>query len=360
MDRILQYLSDWIFSISALGAAVIIGITVYWVITYIVSVIASRKSSLHYAAILKQCRGPLRIIFPLIFLSLFLPLLEFPKHAVDILDNVLSVLVVLSFTWLFIRLIHVLEDLILSIYDIRQKDNLQARKIHTQFSILKKIITILIIFFAFVAILISFERFRRLGTGILASAGVIGIVVGLAAQRIIGNLLAGIQIAITQPIRLDDVVVTENEWGRVEEISLTHVVIKLWDLRRLVLPISYFIEKPFQNWTRATSDLIGTVYIYVDYNVPTQAIRDELERILKNTSLWDGKVWGLEVTKTTDRTMELRAIMSSTDSDSSWMLRCEVREKLIDFIQSTYPNSFPKVRAVLESSDNNNKMPRAK
>jgi small-conductance mechanosensitive channel len=166
----------------------------------------------------------------------------------------------------------------------------------------------------------------------------------LAAQRTIGTFIAGLQIAFTQPIRVDDVVIVENEWGRIEEITLTYVVVKIWDLRRLIVPITYFIEKPFQNWTRVTADILGTVYIYVDHTVGFDAVREELHRILKESKLWDGKVCVLQVTNTTERTVELRALMSAADASTAWSLRCEVREKLIDFIRGKYPQALPKLR----------------
>jgi small-conductance mechanosensitive channel len=192
--------------------------------------------------------------------------------------------------------------------------------------------------------LMTFDQVRQLGTTILASAGIIGIVVGMAAQRTIGSFIAGLQIALTQPIRVDDVVIVENEWGRIEEITLTYVVVKIWDLRRLVVPITYFIEKPFQNWTRVTADILGTVYLYVDYTVPVESVREELQRILKASELWDGKVCVLQVTNTSERAVELRALMSAEDASTAWSLRCEVREKLITFVKENYPQALPKLR----------------
>jgi len=167
----------------------------------------------------------------------------------------------------------------------------------------------------------------------------------MAAQRTIATFIAGLQIAVTQPIRVDDVVIVENEWGRIEEITLTYVVVRIWDLRRLVVPITYFIEKPFQNWTRVTADILGTVFIYVDYTVPIESIRAELQRILKSSELWDGKVCVLQVTNTSERTVELRALMSAADASTAWSLRCQVREKMVDFIQKNYPDALPKLRA---------------
>jgi small-conductance mechanosensitive channel len=243
------------------------------------------------------------------------------------------------------------EDLILSRYNINVEDNLKARKIYTQTHIIKRIIAVIIIIVAVALILLGFDSFRQIGAGILASAGLAGLVIGFAAQKIIGNFLAGIQIAFAQPIRVDDVVIVENEWGWIEEITLTYVVVRIWDLRRLVVPISYFIERPFQNWTRVSADLLGTVFVYTDYTVPVNEIREELERIAKNSDKWDGKVCGLQVTNATEQTMELRALVSAADSSKAWDLRCEVREKLIEFIQNKYPEALPKTRAEIRGTN---------
>jgi small-conductance mechanosensitive channel len=206
------------------------------------------------------------------------------------------------------------------------------------------------------AILMTFEKVRYLGTSILASAGIAGLIVGFAAQRSIATLLAGIQIAITQPIRIDDVVIVENEWGRIEEITLTYVVVRIWDLRRLILPITYFLEKPFQNWTRVSADILGTIFLYVDYTVPVEAVRAEFRRILEKSGKWDGRVSVLQVTNTTERTVELRALVSATDSSSAWELRCHVREKLIEFLQKNYPHALPRLRAeISDQSDREEK-----
>jgi small-conductance mechanosensitive channel len=199
----------------------------------------------------------------------------------------------------------------------------------------------------------SFSRVRELGTSLLASAGIAGLIIGLAAQKSIANLLAGFQIAFTQPIRIDDVVVVENEWGRIEEITLTYVVVVIWDSRRLVLPISYFIEKPFQNWTRVSSDILGSVMIHADYSVPVDELRKELTRILneEGKKYWDGKVNSIQVTEATEKTIQIRALVSSVNSGSAWDLRCLVREKLIAFIQKNYPSSLPRIRASVEQND---------
>jgi len=229
-------------------------------------------------------------------------------------------------------------------YDLGTQDNLSARKIITQFGVINKIVVAAICIISVSAMLMTFEKVRQLGTSILASAGIAGIIMGFAAQKSLATLFAGLQIALTQPIRIDDVVIVENEWGRIEEITLTYVVVRIWDLRRLVLPITYFTEKPFQNWTRVTADILGSVFIYADYTVSVQKIRDKFFEFVEQSELWDGKVRGLQVTNTTDKTIELRALMSARDASDAWNLRCEIREKLVDFIQTNYPDVLPKVR----------------
>ena len=186
----------------------------------------------------------------------------------------------------------------------------------------------------------------------MASAGVAGIILGFAAQRTIGTILAGIQLAFTQPIRVDDVVIVENEWGRIEEITLTYVVVRIWDKRRLIVPITYFIEKPFQNWTRVSADLLGTVNLYLDYSVPVDEIRKECKRILEESGLWDGDAWCVQVTDTTAQTMVVRPLFSAKNSSDQWDLRCEVREKLIAFVREHYPDGLPRVRAEVHHGPN--------
>jgi small-conductance mechanosensitive channel len=306
--------------------------------------LSAHRPSPFFKSLGRHCAAPLRWIFPVAAVYVSVPFLSLPPSVQEKVSSLLSPLSILLAAWFFIQFTSVLEELILHQYRIEAKDNLEARKIATQTRIIKRIISVVIAILALASALMTFEKFRQIGTGILASAGIAGLVIGLAAQRIFGNFLAGIQIAFTQPFRIDDVVIVENEWGRIEEITLTYVVVRIWDLRRLVLPISYFIEKPFQNWTRISADLLGTVFIYADYRLPAQEIREELHRILQKSSKWDGKVWGLQVTNATDRVVEMRALMSSPDSSASWDLRCEVREKLIQFIQQRYPEALPQVR----------------
>jgi small-conductance mechanosensitive channel len=264
------------------------------------------------------------------------------------LGHAFAVVLIILFAWLVIGAIRAGEELIRERFPVDVRDNLQARKVHTQTEVVRKILVVIVAVIALSGILMTFEPLREIGTGILASAGLAGLIIGLAAQRTLGNLLAGIQIALTQPIRLDDVVVVEGEWGRIEEITLTYVVVRIWDLRRLVLPISWFIENPFQNWTRTSADILGTVIFFADYTIPVDKVREELEAIVKDNPLWDGKVCGLSVVGATERSLELRCLMSAKDSGSAWDLRCEVREKLLAWIQKEYPEALPRLRAEVD------------
>jgi small-conductance mechanosensitive channel len=340
-----------------LAGAVVVGLIVHYILFATMERVARRTQTIVDDSSIKNFRRPLQLLIPLLAISLILPTLSMPPTILVVLKHLLSLGIIALIAWLFVRTTDVLDDIVLSRYRIDEKDNLQARKIYTQLQVFKRIIIVVVSILALATMLLTFDKVRQLGTGILASAGIIGIILGLSAQRTIGTILAGLQIAITQPIRLDDVVIVENEWGRIEEITFTYVVVRIWDLRRLVLPITYFIEKPFQNWTRVTADILGTVFIYVDYTVPVQAVREEFHRILKGSSYWNGTTWGLQVTNSTDRAVELRALMSASDASSAWNLRCEVREKLIEFIRKNYPDGLPKVRAELQEAANIKALP---
>jgi small-conductance mechanosensitive channel len=238
----------------------------------------------------------------------------------------------------------VFEDLVYHRNDVTAADNLKARKIHTQIKFVSRILIVVVVVLALAAMLLSFDNLRKVGTGLLASVGVGSIIIGFAAQNTLSNLLAGFQIAFTQPIRIDDVVVVEGEWGRIEDITLTYVVVKIWDERRLVLPISYFITKPFQNWTRVNADLLGTVFLYLDYSVPMDKLRQKFDELLRASKLWDKKVSVIQVTDCKERVIEVRALMSARNSSEAFDLRCYIREKLLQFIQQEYPESLPKTR----------------
>jgi small-conductance mechanosensitive channel len=256
-------------------------------------------------------------------------------------------LLIFSLTWFLLLFARIVKKGFLRKYDINSSDNLHARRAYTQFNILERVATFIIVVLAVGAALMSFDSIRAIGVSFLASAGIAGIIIGFSAQKALGTLMAGIQIAITQPIRIDDVVIVEGEWGRIEEIYLTYVVVRIWDQRRLVVPTTYFIDNPFQNWTRNSADIMGTVFIYADFMLPVEPLRQELTRLLGTTPLWDGRVNVLQVTDAKAEGMEIRALVSSKDSSANWDLRVFIREKLIYFIQQNYPESLPKSRVEL-------------
>lgn len=272
------------------------------------------------------------------------------EYYVDFFQQIRTILLIFSITWFIVVAIHITKNQLLRRFDISTEDNLRARKYLTQFNIIERIAIFIVVLISVGITLLTFEGIQEIGISILTSAGIAGIILGLSAQKVFGTIFAGIQIAIAQPIRIDDVVIVEGEFGRVEEIKLTYVVVNLWDKRRLVLPTTYFIEKPFQNWTRTSSEILGTVFIYVDYSFPVEVLRQELTRLLNSTDLWDQKVNVIQVTKLAEHSMEIRALVSARDSGTAWDLRVFIREKLVEFIKEKYPESLPTARVALKES----------
>jgi len=289
----------------------------------------------------------LRVIVPVVGLIFALPMIGLSPATAGVFAKGSTILIIGTVAYILFQLVALGEKAVLAQHDINAADNLQARKVYTQVHILSKTIHVIISIFTVASVLMLFEEVRQFGASILASAGVLGIIIGFAAQRTIANLFAGFQIAMTQPIRLDDVVIVEGEWGRIEEITLTYVMVHIWDDRRLVVPLSYFIEKPFQNWTHVSADLMGSVFIWADYSLPIAQLRPAVERIVKECKDWDQRFWNLQVTDTTDRAMQLRVLATAADASKAWNLRCEIREKLVAFIQEQLPQGLPKVRASL-------------
>ena len=301
---------------------------------------------------LEMLYGPILFLFPPLCLLIIIPVLSIQPNIRILLNHLSAIWFIIGIAWLIIRIIAILKVIILSQYKLDVKDNLRARRISTQINVIQRVLIVIIVVLAASAILMTFDKVRQIGVSILASAGIAGIIIGFAAQRSLGTLIAGIQIAITQPIRIDDVVIVENEWGWIEEITLTYVVVRIWDQRRLVVPITYFIEQPFQNWTRTTAELLGTVYIYADYGIPIDELRLELEKIVNASPLWDKRLAKIQVTNATDKTVEIRALISAENSSNAWELRCLVREKLIDFMQRNYPERLPRIRVETSKEDN--------
>jgi small-conductance mechanosensitive channel len=342
------FMNEWIsWGVMFLGS-VTFALVLYYVIFRVVGRIARRTGSLVDNALVTNLKSPGRALLVVLAVNLALPEIPLKNEYLHYVQKFFNLCLIASFAWGVIALSAAMREVVTARHRVDVSDNLAAREVATRINMLHRIIVILVAGFAASAMLMSFPSLQRLGTSLLASAGVAGIVIGMAARPALSNLIAGVQLAFTQPIRIDDVVIVEGEWGWIEEIRTTYVVVRIWDLRRLVLPLSYFIEKPFQNWTRVTADLLGTVFLYADYTVPVEEVRVELKRILDSTDMWDGKAWGLQVTDATDRTIQMRALMSAANSATAWNLRCYVREKLISFLQGKYPETLPKMRAEIK------------
>ncbi|MBZ4657270.1 MAG: putative mechanosensitive channel [Methermicoccus sp.] len=293
--------------------------------------------------IIRMVRLPaLWLIFSTL-LSTFSTYLKEDAQIFETLQKISQILLILIIGWVLIQTIRAIFRYFRNKLNIENANNLEARKRLTQLSMIEKI-TIISVSVIFISIaLMSIESLRSIGVSILTSAGVIGVVVGLAAQRSVGQVLSGVQIAFTQPIRLDDVVVIEGEWGRIEEINITYAVVKIWDERRLIVPIDYFLQKPIQNWTRNTSNILGSVFLYVSYDLPVEPLREKLKTLVEANPNWDGRVQNIQITDAKQWYKELRILVSSSDSSKNWDLRVDIREKMIDFINEKYPDSFAKI-----------------
>ncbi|MBS0450925.1 MAG: mechanosensitive ion channel [Proteobacteria bacterium] len=291
-----------------------------------------------------KCRPAARWVLPLIGLQMVWQAAPDELRGMGSVRHLNGLLLIASVAWLAVRAINGFTEGFLSKYPANVADNLYARRLHTQGRVLARTAISAVLIAAASLMLMTFPGARQVGASLLASAGVIGIIAGLAAKPVFSNLIAGLQLALAQPIRIDDVLVVEGEWGRVEEITGTFVVMRLWDERCLILPLSYFIEKPFQNWTRSSSQLLGSAFFYVDFGMPVAPLRTELERIVRSAPEWDGRSFSLQVTDITERTMQLRALGTAATSGLAFELRCRIREGLISFMQREYPQHLPQVR----------------
>ncbi|MBE7182923.1 MAG: mechanosensitive ion channel [Methylobacterium mesophilicum] len=308
---------------------------------------AVREQSLFRRSIVQRLAKPARLAFimgGIAFAAAIAPLSAGQTQAVQ--HTMLFCFILLA-GGIAITVLNIWMTLYLRRFKLDAEDNLLARKHVTQSRILQRVAETLIVLVTLSVAMMTFDSVRQYGVSLLASAGAAGLVLGLALQPVLKNLIAGIQLAITQPIRIDDALLVENEWGKVEEITSTYVVVRLWDLRRLIVPLAYFIEKPFQNWTREGAALIGSVFLYVDFTVPVKELRAKLEEIARGSALWDGNVVNLQVTDFKENTMEIRMLVSASNSGNAFDLRCEVREKMIAFLQEKHPQALPRLRTDL-------------
>ncbi len=339
------WMPGWLWSSLILGVAAYLAAAAHWFSLWALDRIMPPKRRRGFLQTFVQATtGPTRLAYMVFALGAALNFTSFPEATFDVIAHLLLVAFVVLAGWSAARAFEIASTLYLNRFRTDVADNLLARKHLTQVRLLKRAADTLIVVVTIATALMTIDSVRQYGISLFASAGAASLVVGLAARPLLTNLIAGVQIAITQPIRLEDAVIVEDEWGWIEEITSTYVVVRLWDWRRMVLPISYFLDKPFQNWTRETASLIGSVFLHVDYSVPVEAVREQLREIAKASLLWDGRVVNLQVSDTSEHTMELRALISARDAPQTWDLRCEVREKLIAWLHQAYPEALPRAR----------------
>jgi small-conductance mechanosensitive channel len=344
IDSWLGWIPDWIIGLALVAMAIGAALAVHRLFTAFARRALGTRHSLSLR-ILERTREPSRVALCLAAAAFVLPLAPLDDRFRLGLTKLMVVACIALVGWIAIRAVNMASGRYLQRFRVDVEDNLLARKHVTQVRVFKRVADTLIIIIATAAGLMTFDSVRQYGVSLFASAGAAGLIVGLAARPLLSNLIAGVQIAVTQPIRIDDAVIVENEWGWIEEIASTYVVIRLWDWRRMVVPLAYFIEKPFQNWTREGASLIGAVILHVDYSADVERIRERLNQIARESKLCDGTVVNLQVTDTNSRTMELRALVSASNAPATWDLRCEVREKLVAFLQAEQPDALPRDRA---------------
>ena len=330
----------WLKVLITFAINILIGLFVQWFVFSILKLFNSKKPTTLKTQLLKHLKTPATFLLPILFIYS-----SFGIFDISIIwHKVIETAIIINFSWVLVASLNAVEEIVkqkfVNISSLKAKE----RKAITQMRFIKSVSTIVIFLLAIATILWNVPAVKNIGTTILTSAGIIGVIAGVAAQKSISNLITGMQIAFTQPIKIDDEVVIESEFGTVEDITLTYVVIKTWDWRRLVLPLNYFNDHPFINWTFNSTDLIGTVFLYVDYTFPINELRKKFLEIIAKHKLWDKNLAQLLVTNTDANSVEVRVTFSAKNASDTWDLRCQIREQLIAFIQEQFPESLPKLR----------------
>jgi small-conductance mechanosensitive channel len=356
VERTLGWLPDRVVGVALLVLAVALALAVHAALVRLARRALAPRA--HYLPqLIDGTAGLTRLGILILVLALFVQAAPFTAAETRVINHTLLLAFIVLVGWAAERALLLVSTIHLRRFRLDVEDNLTARKHVTQVRVLRRVAAVLIVVVTVGAALMTFEGVRQYGVSLLASAGAAGIVLGLAAQPVLSNLIAGVQLAITQPIRIDDAVVVEGEFGTIEEITATYVVIRLWDLRRLVVPLSHFIDRPFQNWTRQSAAILGTAILHVDYTVPVGEVRRKLEEIVRASPLWDGEVLNLKVVEAREQTIELRALFGAAYSGDAFNLGCEVRERLIGFLQEHHPDALPRRRAELFAGDGAQPMP---
>ena len=335
-------ISPWIGALFAAIVAVIAALVVHRIGGLLL--MRAARLSVVLQHIVEAIRRPAFYVLPLIALQVVWQAAPDDLRFIGNVRHLNGLLLIAAFTWLIIKIVDGLAGGVIAQHPSNVEDNLQARRILTQARVLSRTAMFMVLLGGLAMALMTFPGARQVGASLLASAGVIGLVAGIAARPVFSNIIAGLQIALAQPIRIDDVLIVEGEWGRVEEITGTYVVLSIWDERRLIIPLQWFIEHPFQNWTRNNAQLLGSVFFYVDFGMPIAPLRAEMERIVRAAPEWDGRVFVLQITDATEKSMQVRILATSSSSPKAFDLRCRIREGMIDYMQREYPQFLPQLR----------------
>ncbi|WP_046468485.1 mechanosensitive ion channel family protein [Allosalinactinospora lopnorensis] len=342
-------LTQWIMIGVAVAVSVLVVTVMHWLLTHQLSKVWTVAGPL-----VQRCRYSAYAAAAVVGVNIARPSRnEMDAQVYDVIDHALIIAMIAALTWLALSIAYAITDTVLNKLAHTNGDaDRRARRLQTQVRLVRRTVATIIGFVAFAAIMLTFDAVRGLGAGMLASAGLLSVVAGIAAQSVLGNLFAGLQLAFSDSLRLNDIVVFEGEWGRVEELSLTNVTLRLWDERRLVLPVSHFTTNPFENWTKQGTSITGWVMLRLDWNVPIEQIREEIGAFVTQHPLWDGRRWGLQATDILDGGLvELRAVVTVPDSDARWDLCCELREHMITYIQTNFPEALPRNRTEFSTFD---------
>ncbi|GAA0489871.1 mechanosensitive ion channel domain-containing protein [Streptomyces sp. NPDC046215] len=329
--------------VSVIGGALVITLIVGWIADQVVRRIGERRPETPLWSLLRRCRLPLQVVLCSALLRGSYRSAKLTEEHEELVGHVLTLVLIGACAWLAVRIAVAIVEASYTRYEASAHDPARVRRVRTQVTLIQRVVTAVVCVVAGAAMLLTFPAMKTVGTSLLASAGLIGIVAGVAAQSTLGNLFAGLQIAFGDVVRIGDTVVVEGEWGRVEEITLTYLVVTTWDERRITMPVSYFTGRPFENWSRNNPRMTGTVFFHLDHSTPVDLMREHLHDVLKSTLEWDQRAWSLVVTDTTPSTIQVRALVTAKDADDIWALRCVVREHMIEWLRREHPYALPRL-----------------
>ncbi|MDX3533925.1 mechanosensitive ion channel [Streptomyces sp. MB09-01] len=336
-------MENFLRPVLVIGGALVATLIAGWLLDLLLRRADARHTETPLWGLLRRCRLPFQVVLCTSLLrGSYRWARVLPDHPVGV-GRFLTLVLIASVAWLAVRIATAAVDSTYARYAAAAEDDARVRRVRTQVTLIQRVVTAVVVVVAAAAMLLTFPPMRTFGASMLASAGVLGIVAGIAAQAALGNLFAGLQIAFGDTVRIGDTVVVDKEWGRVEEITLTFLTVRTWDERRITMPVSYFTSKPYENWSRGGAQMTGTVFWHLDHSAPLALMREQLQEILQELPEWDGRGGGLAVTDTTPHTVQVRAVVTAKDADDLWTLRCAVRERLIDWLVTHHPYALPRV-----------------